>query len=101
MPREIVLIPEAVRDANDGYWWYEEQDAGLGEEFLRCLAAAYAKITENPEHYPARIDSFRQILIRRFPYAIYYEHDERTVWIHCIFHCSQDPKTLLKRLKGK
>jgi plasmid stabilization system protein ParE len=98
--RKIILLPEALLDAENAYQWYQEQDAGLGEEFLRCLEAAYAKIGESPEHYPIRFDSFRRFLIRRFPYAVYFEHDETNVWVYYIFHCSQDPDRLRGRFKS-
>ena len=98
MRRQVILIPQALLDASDAYEWYEQQDLGLGEEFLRCLEAAYAKISDSPEQYPIRFDSFRRILIRRFPYAVYFEHDDQHIWIHYIFHCSQDPARLRERL---
>jgi plasmid stabilization system protein ParE len=98
--RKIILLPEALLDAQSAYRWYEEQDAGLGEEFLRYVEAAYSKISESPEQYPIRFDSFRRILIRRFPYAVYFEHDETNIWVLYIFHCSQHPDKLRDRLKG-
>ena len=100
MSREVILLPEAEADLNEAYWWYEEQDSGLGDEFLRCLETAYSRISESPLHYPIRFDDFRRILIRRFPYALYFEYDEKTIVVYYVFHCSQDPGKLLKRLRG-
>ena len=97
--RILVLLPEAVADVAHGYNWYEQQEPGLGEEFLRCLDETYALIAAFPLRYPVRFDSFRRILVRRFPYAVYFEHDEQTVYVHYVFHCSQDPEKLLHRLK--
>jgi len=82
------------------YQWYEQQSPGLGEELLLSLEAAYEKISQSPEMYPLRFDSFRRILIKRFPYAIYFESDEKNVRVHYIFHCSQDPARLRSRLRG-
>lgn len=48
MPRQIILAPEAVLDIHDAYHWYEEQDRGLGDEFLRCLESAFGLIFKNP-----------------------------------------------------
>lgn len=87
-------------DLNSAYWWYEEKDPGLGDEFLRCLEAAFSRIGEYPLHYPVRFDDFRRILVRRFPYAVYFEHDEKTVFIHYDFHCAQDPKKLPTRFRS-
>lgn len=98
MPREIILLPKARDDINTAYWWYENQDRGLGDEFLRSLDAAFTRIASSPLLYPLRIDRFRRILIRRFPYAVYYEHDDTAVTVYLVFHCAQDPDTLRERL---
>jgi plasmid stabilization system protein ParE len=37
-------------------------------------------------------------LVRRFPYAVFYECAEDTVTIYAIFHCSQDPRKWRVRL---
>ena len=96
--RSIILLPEAVQDTIEAYRWYESRAEGLGEEFLGSLDAACRKIADNPELYPVRFDSFRRILINRFPYAIYFEEDETKIVIYYIFHCSQNPNKLMRRL---
>lgn len=98
MSREIVLLPKAQEDINAAYWWYENQRQGLGEEFLRNLEAAFARIASSPLLYPARVETFRRILIHRFPYAVYFEHDESRVTVYLVFHCSQNPNKLFGRL---
>ena len=95
----VILLPEAVTDVANGYNWYEAQELGLGEEFLRSLEQAYVLIAAHPLHYPVRFDSFRRILVHRFPYAVYFDHDEQTVFVLCVFHCAQDPEKLVRRLK--
>ena len=100
VPRAIILVPEAVADVTAAYDWYEGETSGLGEAFLICLEEAYALIAQHPLHYPVRFDSFRRILIRRFPYAVYFEHDDKSIFIHYVFHCSQAPERLGRRLKA-
>jgi plasmid stabilization system protein ParE len=97
--RAIILLPEAVTDVADAYDWYELECPGLGEEFLKCLEDAYDLVAENPQHYPVRFDAFRRILVRRFPYAVYFEFDDKSVVIHYVFHCAQAPDKLSRRLK--
>jgi hypothetical protein len=97
--RTVTLLPEAVTDVANGYRWHEDQEPGLGEEFLRCVERAYALIAAHPLHYPVRFDSFRRILVRRFPYAIYFDYNEQTVFVHYVFHCAQAPEKLVRRLK--
>jgi len=37
--RSLIILPEAEQDAAQAYFWYEEQESGLGEEFLGCVDA--------------------------------------------------------------
>jgi toxin ParE1/3/4 len=98
--RQIILTPEAKTDASDAYRWYEGQERGLGDDFLDCLESAFLQIADRPARYPIRFDDFRRILIRRFPYAVYFDHDDNAVYIYYVFHCSQNPVKLTKRLRG-
>jgi plasmid stabilization system protein ParE len=96
--RAIILLPEAVIDADHAFKWYDRQSKGLGDDFLANLERAYKLIAENPAHYPVRFDSFRRILVKRFPYAIYFDYDDNTVFVHYVFHCAQNPDKLMIRL---
>ena len=35
MAAELILAPEAARDIDEAYAWYEGRRAGLGEDFLK------------------------------------------------------------------
>jgi len=92
MVERLILLPEAVADASESYAWYESQEPGLGDEFLRCLEACIVRIQRSPRLYPVAVETYRRALLRRFPYAIFYEYDDRGVVIFAVFHCSQDPQ---------
>jgi plasmid stabilization system protein ParE len=92
MVKSVITLPQAEQDITDGYDWYEEQELGLGEEFLRCVDACTQYIARNTEMYEFGYANYRRALIRRFPYAIFYEYVENVVTIYAVFHCSQDKK---------
>jgi plasmid stabilization system protein ParE len=91
MPAELVLAQEAESDVVGAYGWYEGRRAGLGEEFLSSVDACLESIRRRPEMYPIVHESYRRSLIRRFPYAVFYEWAESTVTIYAVFHTSRDP----------
>jgi plasmid stabilization system protein ParE len=96
---QVVLVPEAESGVREAYEWYESQDRGLEEEFLHCLESGFSQIAQKPEIFPIRFGSFRRILLRRFPFAVYYDHDNHSIYVYYIFHCSQNPAKLAKRLR--
>lgn len=73
MIERVIFTPEADDDVAGSYDWYERQEPGLGEEFLRSVEACVRGIQRHPEMYPAAIDEFRRAPIRRFPFEIFYE----------------------------
>jgi hypothetical protein len=36
VPVSLILTEKAEEDLDDAYHWYEEQEPGLGKEFIRC-----------------------------------------------------------------
>ncbi len=92
------FLPQARQDIADAYAWYEQRSLGLGLEFLRCLEAAILSIQRHPLMYPAMFADFRRALVRRFPYAVFYEVEAQRIVIYAVFHCSQDPDKWKARL---
>jgi plasmid stabilization system protein ParE len=98
MAAELIVAPEAEQDVADAYGWYEGRRPGLGEEFLSCVDACIQAILRAPDMYPAVHESYRRALVRRFPYAIFYEHTGETVTIYSVFHTSRNPDKWRQRL---
>lgn len=98
MAVDLVIAPEAEQDIAEAYAWYEGRRVGLGEEFLTSIDACIETIRRAPELYPVIYESYRRSLVRRFPYAIFYEHVEKTVIVYGVFHTSRDPRNWRQRL---
>ncbi len=100
MTEPPLLLPEAQKDVADAFLWYEHQKMGLGMEFLRCVETALLAIQRTPLTYPIAIESYRRLLVRHFPFAIFFEFEtalNRYV-VYSVFHCSQDPEKWKTRL---
>ena len=93
MIERVVFTEEAENDVVSHYAWYEDREPGLGEDFLRCVEACVLTIQRNPRLYPTVLDDFRRALVRRFPFEVFYEPTEQSV-----FHSSQDPQKWHNRL---
>jgi plasmid stabilization system protein ParE len=98
MPVDLVLAPEAAWDVAEAYLWYERRRAGLGEDFLSSVDACLEGIRRRPEMYPVVHEAYRRSLIRRFPYAVFYELSGATVTVYAVFHTSRDPDKWRQRL---
>jgi len=81
--------------------WYEGQKAGLGVDFLLKFYNAVAFLKVNPKLYPQVHQSFRRVLMKKYPYVIYYAIAEanKEVVVLAVWHTSQDPDRLRKQLR--
>lgn len=73
MAAKLVLAPEAETDLVDAYAWYESRLPGLGEDFLASVNAFMEAVCRNPGMCAFVHENYRRGLVRRFPYAIFYE----------------------------
>jgi plasmid stabilization system protein ParE len=100
MAADFIFLPEAEQDIAESYAWYEEQAPYLGEQFLLCIDASILSIRRTPNLYAIAYQRYRRALLRRFPYAIFYEYEEKRkqIVIYSVFHCAQDPEKWRGRL---
>ncbi len=98
MAAEPIIAPEAQQDVDEAYCWYEDRRPGLGEEFLGCVDACIQAICRTPELHAKVHEEYRRALVRRFPYAIFYEFDDGKVTVYSVFHTSLNPKKWRSRL---
>jgi toxin ParE1/3/4 len=92
MRRRVLIRPEAEAEIEEAYHWYEEQRGGLGADFLLCMEEGFEKIQNNADMYPVVHRNVRRLLIRRFPYGIFYIIQQDIVAVLAVFHGHRDPK---------
>src|ERR1700740_1575253 len=98
MAAELILAPEAEQDLAEAYGWYESQRVGLGEGFLSRIDACIQGILRSPAARRFVPEDYRRALVRRFPYAVFYEYADGVVTVYCVFHTSHDPEKWRQRL---
>lgn len=101
MTYDLRFLPEVEEDVISGYSWYEDKARGLGEEFLRIFYASSNNLSRNPLLYQKVYGDFRRLLLRRFPYAIYFQIKENEIIVFGLFHCARDPRTIKLTLSNR
>jgi plasmid stabilization system protein ParE len=72
--------------------WYEDQRRGLGTEFELTCRAAIALIEQHPLSFPIVHSEIRRVVLRRFPYSIFYRARESETVIVAVMHERRDPR---------
>ena len=98
MAVRLIFADEVLEDLDDTYGWYDERRSGLGDEFLNCVDACIETICRTPEGHGRVFKEYRRGLLRRFPYAVFYEYAEGTVTVYCLCHTSRREETWRHRL---
>jgi plasmid stabilization system protein ParE len=88
----LVIRPEADAEVAEAARWYDSQERGLGREFLRSFRAATALLRRNPFQYQKVTMESRRVLLRRFPYSVFYEVHGNEVVILACFNTGRDPQ---------
>jgi plasmid stabilization system protein ParE len=89
--------PEAHADILEAAQWYEERQQGLGIAFVHEVDRALLRIDQGPERYAISYRNLRRIIVRRFPYAIYYAPEAGGTVVVGVLHQSRDRKALDER----
>jgi plasmid stabilization system protein ParE len=88
---KLVYHPDAEEELLDAVRFYQRRVTGLGERFLREFDAAISRIQAAPDRWAMVEGDIRRYLMRRFPYAIYYRHEEDCLRILVVKHHSRHP----------
>lgn len=88
---QVRIQQRAAADAEEAAGWYETQRPGLGAEFILELDAAIEKAVETPEANAPQYRDARRVLLRRFPYAVYFVFEEDVVEVFAVLHQHRDP----------
>jgi hypothetical protein len=100
--REIRILPTVLQDVAEAAEWYdEEKHLGLGERFLDTFYASLLHIQQDGEIYRGAYQDFRKILIRPFPYSVYYRlHSD--IWIvTLVIHAARKPALARSLLRNR
>jgi len=99
-------IPEAVKDLQNGYDWYNKRKPGLGRQLAVDLYKTVDQALQNPlmprkyKHPKLPAEPWiRKIQLRRFDeYGLFYTVFNGTFWIVAVAHAKRKPGYWIDRL---
>ena len=90
----LIIKEEAKQDMMDAFLYYEDKQAGLGDQFLHQVELLLKKIANTPQYFSFIDDKriFRDVALERFPYVIIYELTGSEILIFSIHLTHKDSK---------
>ncbi len=102
MKWKVVARPQAEDDVIEAADWYDNQRAGLGDEFVEEVLAVFGALEVNPllhcRRHPTK--NLRGHYSNRFPYRVIYEviEEERLVIVAAIIHAARHDRVWRHRI---
>jgi plasmid stabilization system protein ParE len=98
--KRLRLTPEAELDLDEAHLWYHRQAPRLASDFLTAVNTCLASIRRHPEAHALVDSTMRRALLRRFPYAVFYEIEPVEIVVYAVFHGARDPRAWRRRKDG-
>ena len=97
MTYEIRLREEAENDLAEASSWYQQQQIGLGHEFLDEVLSILHTIQERPLSYPIIYRELHRAIVQRFPFCIFFKIHDGQIIVFAVLHASRNPRTWRER----
>ncbi len=95
----LVFREEAETDIREAFAWYRKNRPHRLPDLVDDLDAAFARLLEAPESHPLQHRTLRRLLLKKFPYGVYYSIVDDVIVVVAIYHAKRNPADLLEREK--
>ena len=97
----LVVRPEVDDDLLQAEEWYDQQEPGLGQKFLKNVSETIDRLLQNPFLYYVRHrrGQVRWLYTHRFPYRIIFRVVDNTVIVYAIIHGARHDRNWTTRLE--
>ncbi len=94
----FIFHPEALSEYEQATIYYSKISKQLAVSFIDCIEMGIKKILEYPGGWQTIEEDVRRLLIKRFPFGIYYTIESDHVLIVAVMHMSREPEYWIERL---
>lgn len=95
----VILSSDALADLQEGFWFYEAQQEGLGDHFATCLREDVESLRNTAGIHRKTREDYHRALSRVFPYALYYTCDGEEAIVWAVVDCRRNPEWIRRLLQ--
>jgi plasmid stabilization system protein ParE len=90
MSLPVVLRPEARREFDESYDWYEKDRPGRGDRFAAAVRKVLDQVEQFRDSHPIFHWDIRRAVVPHFPYLVYYRVRPDHVAVIAVVHGKRD-----------
>ncbi len=98
---DLILLLSADLDIQAAFNRYENYQPGRGEVFLGKLNDAFGVLKRHPQMGSPYAAKHRRMLMRDFPYGIFYMVTPTRLVVVAVLDLRQNPRSITKRISGR
>ncbi|MEM1156952.1 MAG: type II toxin-antitoxin system RelE/ParE family toxin [Verrucomicrobiota bacterium] len=89
MSWQVSIRKEAQVDLLRAREWYDQIDRELGDRFLDEVSVAMQELAQDPLIPSLYYRDFRRILLKKFPYKVFYQVIDQRVIVFRVLHAHE------------
>lgn len=93
-----ILDNAALIEFEEAVDFYEDAREGLGYEFRDAVLEAIESLSKSPKRCQKFYRDVRRLVLKRFPYLIYFIELDDYIRIVSVFHAKRNPKIWKRRV---
>ncbi len=97
---EVSLLEESIEDLEVGKRFYDQNEIGVGQYFADSALADISSLRLFAGIHPIRLGYYR-MLLKRFPFAVYYEMQGTEVRVVAVLDMRRNPKGIRDALSRR
>ena len=98
--KHIQILSEAETDLEDGMFFYESQEQGVGEYFWGSLLSDIESLIVYAGVH-SKVYGYYRMSSKRFPYSIYYDLKDNTAYVIAVLAERRNPIWVRSKLSKK
>ena len=95
--RKILVLKEVADDLNEGRFFYERKEQGIGDYFFDSIISDIESLKLYGGIHNKKFGFYR-MLAKRFPFAIYYKMDGDIIKVIAVLDMRRNPSWIRKKL---
>ena len=97
--RPYKFHPAAEEEFNRSIDWYNQKQAGIGNDFARNVRECISRIRHNPLSGYVSEHGTRTQLVAAYPYKLVFGEYGGRIWIIAVAHTSRHPRYWHRRMR--
>ena len=95
---KVRISDDALVDLNDGHWFYDAQEPGLGDYFTSRLRADIEGLKVSAGIHPLVYRDYHRVLSRVFPCGVFHTMDDEGAVVWAVVDLRRDPEWIRDHL---